>query len=172
MSLRNYQIRLIMIGVGLALGISACGFLRSPSSFDSILGGDFESNGERIYFTATTERGTRVRSRGGPSFGGMMGRLTCASCHGSDGRGGIHWMHMQPMDAPDIRWSTLSSAEHGNHGDHDETDDYLAYDDSSFKKAVLEGIAPNGHNLSSSMPRWEMSDADLEDLISFLMTLP
>ena len=79
---------------------------------------------------------------------------------------------IQPMDAPDIRWSKLSTAEHGDHGDHDQEDDDLAYDESAFKKAVLEGIGPNGHSLSSSMPHWEMDDADLEDLISVLMTLP
>lgn len=39
-------------------------------------------------------RGTRIRYRDDSAVGGMMTeRLTCASCHGSDGRGGVHWMH-------------------------------------------------------------------------------
>ena len=73
-------------------------------------GGVYASNGERIYFTATNDRGKRITYTGGPAFGGMMmgGQLTCASCHGSDGSGGPHFMHMQLMDAPDIRWAALA----------------------------------------------------------------
>ncbi len=67
--------------------------------------GSFDSNGERIYFTATSDRGTTITYTGGPVSGMMMGAgyLACASCHGPDGRGGQHIMHMQTMDAPDIR---------------------------------------------------------------------
>jgi hypothetical protein len=69
--------------------------------------GAFDSNGERIYFTATSERGANITYTGGPPSGMMMGSgyLTCASCHGPDGRGGVHsMMGMQTMNAPDIRW--------------------------------------------------------------------
>lgn len=75
--------------------------------------GAFGSNGERIYFTATSDRGTEITYTGGPSSNGWMmmdsrGRLACASCHGPDGRGGLHSMGMmQTMDAKDIRWSAL-----------------------------------------------------------------
>ena len=60
----------------------------------------YESNGEQIYFTATTEDGERVSYRGGTSFGGMMGGgpLACGSCHGLDARGGVHTMHMDPYN--------------------------------------------------------------------------
>lgn len=160
----------ILLGAGLMLALSACGFILRPMSTSLSTGGGYESNGERIYFSATSDRGTRVRSSGGPSFGGMMmGRLACASCHGSDGAGGQHWMHMQPMDAPDIRWSVLASAEHGGHGEHGEGE--APYDEASFKLAVREGLTSGGEPLSREMPRWEMSDADLEDLIDFLKTL-
>ncbi|HUV92606.1 MAG TPA: hypothetical protein VMV80_05935 [Anaerolineales bacterium] len=55
--------------------------------------GAFSSNGERIYFTATSERGIVIDyNTGGPASNGWMmgggGRLTCASCLGPDGRGG------------------------------------------------------------------------------------
>ncbi|MDH3876031.1 MAG: hypothetical protein OET07_17960, partial [Desulfobacteraceae bacterium] len=49
--------------------------------------GAFRSNGERIYFTATSERGTEITYTGGPTSGGWMmmgGRLACVSCHGPD----------------------------------------------------------------------------------------
>lgn len=52
--------------------------------------GSFNSNGKRIYFTATSERGSAITYTGGPSTGMMMmgGNLACVSCHGTDARGG------------------------------------------------------------------------------------
>lgn len=81
-------------------------------------------------------------------------------------------MHMQTMDAPDIRWDTLSSREHGGHDEADEAVEELPYDEESFRRALREGITPGGERLSSNMPRWEMSDEDIDDLIAFLKTLP
>jgi mono/diheme cytochrome c family protein len=155
------------------LAISACAFgpaLEIPNIFG---GSGYTSNGERIYFTATSERGTRIRSQGGSAFGGMMtGRQTCAACHRPDGKGGVHWMHMQRMDAPDIRWKTLSSANHGGHGETN-GDEHAepAYDVTAFQLAVMDGRSPGGERLSTDMPRWQMSDSDLDDLIAFLKTL-
>ena len=136
--------------------------------------GNFASNGERIYFTATNDNGQRILYTGGPNFGGMMmGRgsnLACASCHGSDGRGGIHTMHMDVMDAPDIRYTALSS-EGEEHGD-EHGDEHGEYGLDSFRLAVIEGTHPDGESLSRDMPRWRMSDRDLADLFEFLKTLP
>ena len=133
--------------------------------------GAFDSNGERIYFTATNDRGERIRYTGEPQIGMMMGGyLACASCHGPDGRGGEHFMHMQVMDAPDIRWSALVSEdeEHreGEHGEHSE------YDFEDFRTAVVEGQHPDGDQLSTDMPRWEIGNSDLSDLAEYLMSLP
>jgi mono/diheme cytochrome c family protein len=133
----------------------------------------FGSNGERIYFTATSESGTEIDYTGGPSRGGMMmgGRLSCASCHGTDARGGVHMMPMQVMDAPDIRWETL--AEHGGeaHEDEDGTDE-AGYDFETFRTAVTEGRHPDGEPMSDDMPRWEISETDLADLAEYLQSFP
>jgi cytochrome c oxidase subunit 2 len=122
--------------------------------------GAFKSNGERIYFTATSDRGTDITYAGGPSSNGWMmmsGQLACASCHGPDGRGGEHSMGMmQTMDAKDIRWSTLESE----------------FDTQKFKLAVEEGKDPDGSMLSTDMPRWKMTDEDIADLIDYLKTMP
>jgi cytochrome c553 len=162
----------------IALLLSACGLLApgrwapGPEVVAPWGNQDFASNGERIYFTATNEQGEAIRYRGGP-FQGMMMQpwLTCASCHGPDGRGGPHYMHMTLMDAPDIRYSALSgeSEEHagGMEGHGDE-----GYTLEMFKMAVVEGKHPDGEPLSSEMPRWKMSDQDLADLFEFLKTLP
>lgn len=133
------------------------------------------SNGERIYFTATSARGGRIRYRGGPNFGGMMmgSYLTCASCHGPEGRGGLHQMHMQLMDAPDIRYVALSD-EMGEHGHEEDghNDEHGEYGLEEFRMAVVEGQHPDGEPLSREMPRWQMSDGDLADLFVFLKSIP
>jgi len=122
--------------------------------------GAFTSNGERIYFTATSDRDPEITYSSGPSSGGwmmMQGQLACASCHRPDGRGGVHSMGMmQTMDAKDIRWSALEGE----------------FDADKFKAAVLEGKDPDGSELSNDMPRWKMSDEDIADLIDYLKTLP
>lgn len=114
-------------------------------------GGEYASNGGRIYFTATNDRGERITYRGGSFFGNMMmsGQLGCVSCHGQDARGGVHFMMMQLMDAPDIRWAALAGLD-------------------TFRDAVVEGKRPNDEILSSEMPRWNISDDDLADLAEFL----
>jgi uncharacterized membrane protein len=98
-------------------------------------------------------------------------------------------MHMQIMDAPDIRWSALTGEDEEEHVDEvedqhaeeiveehaDEVDPndehaqaHAGYGLVEFRKAVVEGKHPNGEPLSSEMPRWDISDGDLEDLAEFL----
>jgi hypothetical protein len=133
--------------------------------------GSFDSNGERIYFTATNDRGERIPYRGGPDVGMMMmGDIyTCASCHGPDARGGVHVMHMETMDAPDIRWSALEAHEEEEEA-HDEA--HGGYELETFRLAVVEGRHPDGEPLSNDMPRWNMGDQDLADLVDYLQSLP
>lgn len=122
--------------------------------------GAFRSNGERIYFTATSDRGTAITYASGPGSGGWMmgdGRLACASCHGPSGRGGEHNMGMmRVMTAKDIRWSALQGE----------------FDAEKFRLAVTKGQDPDGTQLKTDMPRWNIGNDDLADLIVYLKTLP
>lgn len=127
-------------------------------------------NGARIYFTAASERGTNLSYTGGPKLGGgMMGGygqlLTCASCHGPEGRGGIHSMHMRVMAAADIRYSALSQMAEMKGRQR-------PYDMDDFRKTIEGGLHPDGEVLSEDMPRWKMSADDLKDLFAFLQSLP
>ncbi|WP_204102393.1 MULTISPECIES: cytochrome c [Spirulina sp. CCY15215] len=134
----------------------------------------YSSNGERIYFSSTSDRGTNITYTDAPisngmmgngSQGGMMGNgsqggmmgLSCAVCHSSDGRGGVHTTAgMQTMDAPDIRWSTLKDE----------------FDAEKFRLAVTQGQDPDGKKMfNRDMPRWQIGNEDLADLIGFLKTL-
>ena len=122
--------------------------------------GAFRSNGERIYFTATSERGTAITYTSGPVSSGWMmgnGQLACASCHGPNGRGGVHNMGMmQAMTAKDIRWSVLQ----------------IEFDAEKFRLAVTKGQDPDGTALNTDMPRWNIGNDDLADLIAYLKTFP
>lgn len=131
------------------------------------------SNGELIYFTASSKRVSRIRHRGGPNFGGMMmgSYLTCASCHGPEARGGVHTMHMLVMHAPDIRYVSLNSEGDEHAGEAHTGEAGGAYDLEDFRLAVTEGKHPDGESLRREMPRWRMNDEDLADLLAFLKSI-
>jgi len=161
---RETKIIVIFTTVAILL-LVACAPRVQPSTSDGTVWGTgaFSSNGERIYFSATSERDTTISYTNGPSSNGWMmggggkGRMVCASCHGPEGRGGDHNMGMmQVMSAPDIRWAVIGEE----------------FDAELFKLAVTKGEDPNGTELSTNMPRWTISDDDLSDLIAYLKTLP
>jgi Cytochrome c len=156
------------LSAGIWYPLTACGLFRlSPITPPGIVSGtplgDSRSvaNGERIYFTAINDRDGTISYQGGPPFSGMMmgSYLTCAACHGPTAHGGKHIMHMDVMDAPDIRIIELSS-------------EIAGYDLETFHKAVVDGKDEEGKALSQDMPRWQISDADLADLFTFLQGLP
>jgi cytochrome c oxidase subunit 2 len=155
--------------------VSACGvFWRQPGFIRNngpILEGPSNAeNGERIYYRAASARGSEITYRGGSNFGGMMmgSNLTCATCHGPSARGGSHTMHMQVMDAPDITYAALSgeAGEHDGSDEHSDEDGEYSLED--FRQAVIDGNHPDGESLNRDMPRWQMSDDDLADLLEFL----
>ncbi len=155
---------LALLGLVLVLaGCTAGGWRGRGFGF----GRQFRSNGEQIYFTATSQRGTPITSDMGM---GMMGggALSCASCHGPDGRGGTVRMMMETFVAPDIRYKTLTAEKM----EHDEgAEEHPPYTDETIKRAITQGLNPAGEPLEWPMPRWTMSDEDLEDLLDFLKSL-
>jgi cytochrome c553 len=161
----NRESKIIAYGVLVvivALLLAACESPAKPVQSGGTAWGTgvFRSNGERIYFTSTSERSTAITYTSGPGSSAWMmmnGRLTCASCHGTDGRGGVHSMGMmQSMEAKDIRWSALEGE----------------FDAAKFRLAVTKGEDPDGTQLNTDMPRWNIGDDDLADLIAYLKTLP
>ncbi|MHB8841879.1 MAG: c-type cytochrome [Candidatus Aquicultor sp.] len=115
--------------------------------------GSFSSNGEQIFFTGTSSRDT-ITATGGPFWFQMHGG-GCANCHGPDGRGGTTVM-MGRFTAPDITYKTLIKE---------------GFNDDLIKRAITRGQHETGGALSTNMPRWHMSDQDLNDVIDYLKTL-
>ncbi|AIG97010.1 c-type cytochrome [Archaeoglobus fulgidus] len=114
---------------------------------------EFSSNGEKIYFTGINEKGERIPFTGGPQWLVMHGG-SCVNCHGRDGRGGLVPM-MCNEKAPDIRYSALTEEE---------------MSDEEIRIAITKGEHDN-ETLDWCMPRWQMSDEDLNDIIAYLKEL-
>ena len=148
---------IVLIAVGI-FGLLILDFY-SPYRY-SIKPSDFKSNGERIYFTATSNSGEQIIA----STGHMTmhsGMMSCATCHGSDGKGGAGRMMMWSFEAPDIRYSSLTVGR----------DEEQPFTDDLIKRAITKGIDSDGKRIESPMPVWQMSEGDLNDLLAYLKTL-
>ena len=152
-----------LLVIALAMLVAGFGGLFITSTSLSVgpspLGG-FTSNGQRIFFTATDSSGRPILYRGG-----MMMRMACANCHGPDGQG----LRTPMFVSPNITYQNLTSPEgmlepDGGRGH--------TYTDETIKRAITQGVDPAGEPLQWPMPRWRMSERDLDDLIAFLKTLP
>lgn len=130
--------------------------------------GFFSSNGQRIYYTGISAGSGAIPFRGGPMWARMHG-AGCASCHGEDGRGGKTVM-MSAEKPADIRYNSLISGKHSN-DEQEGKEEHPPYTDELIKRAITQGINSAGKELDAAMPRWEMSEADLNDLIAYLKTL-
>ncbi|MDF1525265.1 MAG: cytochrome c [bacterium] len=129
--------------------------------------GSYASSGERIYYLGMDSDGKRLRTRDGPHWLNSMGG-SCVNCHGADGRGGFPVM-MGTKVPPDIRYKALASGARETRGEAAEIEQ--PYTDEDIRRAITEGVEPDGKRLDPTMPKWKMSDQDLQDLLEFLKTL-
>ena len=158
-----YQIRALfstkksIIGIALVL-LSAC----SDSMHTNYSKDSYSSNGERIYLTGQSNRGTQIRVVGGHHHMQMHGG-GCATCHGGDREGGASMWPWFWKTAPALTSTALL-------GDHeDDGHSHLSYTRESLKRAITEGFNPEGKLLDELMPRWKLSDDDLDDLVAYLL---
>ena len=81
-------------------------------------------------------------------------------------------MMMWAFDVPDITWDSLTEEEH--HEDKakaEEHEEHPPYTEETLKRAITQGVDPAGEPLDQEMPRWRMSELDLDDLVKFVKTL-
>lgn len=124
----------------------------------------YSSNGETIYYTGHNDRNERISFEGGPMWLYAHGG-GCVTCHGSAGRGGRPIMMLRAV-AADIRHESLIS------GKYDPSEEAgTPYTDELIVRAIRRGIDPNGKPLDQGMPRWEMTDKDVRDVIGYLKLL-
>ena len=120
--------------------------------------------GERIYLMGESVAGREVTA--------LLGReameipasvLPCGNCHGDDGRG-----HPESGVSPSsLNWESLTRAPH----EHSDGRKHPAFSEQTMKRAITAGVDPAGNPLAVAMPRYRMSEEDLEDLIAYLKRL-
>lgn len=154
---------------------------------------DYESNGQRIFVSGVSASGepiTFTMGDGFPSsrmpgfgaatgrwsnttrFGGMMGGgmmmggygMSCATCHGPEGTGG-RYLAMGTVETPNITYGELTEATDEDGHEHS------PYTDETLLRAITEGVGSDGEPLNAFMPRWQMTQADQQDLLEFLKSL-
>jgi ABC-type branched-subunit amino acid transport system substrate-binding protein len=121
-----------------------------------------EQRGKRLYTQGESMSGapvTALMSRGATEIPASV--LPCVGCHGDDGKG-------RPEGGvvpPDITWSSLSAK--SGHA-HAYGRSHPAFDEAALGRAILKGVDSGDNALDTAMPRFQMSDADLQDLIAYI----
>ncbi len=150
-------IMLVLVGVGGLLFIYyATPFVKLTIDYNDT-NRSFSSNGERIYFTGINETGKHLKFIEGPVWLYMHGG-SCVNCHGEKGRGGVPVM-MGNVVPTDITYTALTQTHK------------VPYNDTLIKRAITKGIDSEGKTLDPTMPRWEILDNDLNDIIAYLRSL-
>ena len=110
--------------------------------------------GERIFLQG---RGadTRLDYRQGPPWLARAGQ-GCAVCHGREGQGRVVQAGKLTGAAPALTGDALRAR---------------GYDQSSLRRAIVDGLDPSGREFSYYMPRWILSDREMMALQRFLATL-
>ncbi len=144
-------------------GISTSALVRAdaPSKIEDLTSD--EARGKLIY---TTGRGAAGRllyfrlltagERALPASG-----IVCANCHGADGKGGREGNIVMA----DITYGTLSRPLPASPPWNKAR---AAYTDALLARAITQGVDSSGQQLDSSMPRWILSDPELQDLLKYL----
>jgi hypothetical protein len=125
---------------------------------------NFRSNAERTYYTATTPANRQITANLGTMH--MASRLSCIHCHGPSGAGGTTNMMIGVANAPPITWSALTKPRSGG-----PFGSRPSYDAATVKRAIRQGVGATGHPLRAPMPRWNMSDAQASEMVSYLRNL-
>jgi ABC-type branched-subunit amino acid transport system substrate-binding protein len=124
-----------------------------------------QTAGKQIFTEGSSQSKTGIEAILGGGTSRIPGRLMpCASCHGADGQG-------RPeggVTPSNITWDVL---ERPLTSSDPLARNRPAYDGASLRRAITEGIDPAGHELGVTMPRFRMSDADLDSLIAYLSVL-
>ena len=102
----------------------------------------------------------------------MMHPIACVNCHGPEGEGGRVTMMMSYFDVPNITWDNLTQEEnHEEEPGKEEHAEHPPYTEETLKRAIISGVDPAGEPLGEEMPRWRMSERDLDDLVDFMKEL-
>jgi hypothetical protein len=120
--------------------------------------------GASIYLKGKTNSDQSFALIGKPPSKAPIKLFPCKNCHGADGNG----RKEGGIESPNITWHYL-------------TKPYLfqlptgrqrpAYTEETFKRALFTGVDSAGQTLSHTMPRYKLTDYELESLLNFLQKI-
>jgi cytochrome c len=125
-----------------------------------------EARGKLIYTTGRGAAGRllyfRLLTAGGRAL--PASGIVCANCHGADGKGGREGNIVMA----DIRYPTLTKPLAASPPWYKAR---APYTDALLARAITQGLDSSGQQLDASMPRWVLSESDLQDLLKYLKRL-
>ena len=124
-----------------------------------------ELRGKQIYLQGTSPSGKEILAYISESALEVPGStVACVSCHALSGQG-------KPeggIDPSNITWEVLTKPYGVRHSSGRK---HPPYTDRALELAITRGVDPAGNKLLYAMPRYQMSKADLADLIVYLKKL-
>ncbi len=144
------KVYLVLLNIGIVLFAVSCGF-----------GSRYGTDGEAIFMEGKTKDGKAAGNTvDRDALQNKEMTLSCAGCHGEDAGGRKNPIpEFGPYIAPPITWNALTAASRTT-----------PYTEETFALAVNEGLSPEGYRLHHPMPRWELSNGQIRELIAYLQT--
>jgi ABC-type branched-subunit amino acid transport system substrate-binding protein len=145
---------------GAAAGLSSL-LLASFASAAAPLSAE-EIAGRQIYREGTSPSGTEIQALVGMAGTPVPGKVVpCGNCHGPDGLGQLEG----GVAVPAITWAELTRS-YGHA--HETGRTHPAFSETSFVRALAEGLDPAGNRLDPAMPRYTLSAQDARSLAAYL----
>jgi ABC-type branched-subunit amino acid transport system substrate-binding protein len=120
-----------------------------------------ELRGKRIFMRGESESGEEITAfLGGGDEGLPAASFTCSNCHGLKGEG----QQEGGLQPPAINWNALTHA----HTSALTRQRIPPYNDSTLARAISTSVDSAGARLHPGMPRYQMADAQMADLIAYL----
>ncbi|MFT5416132.1 MAG: hypothetical protein ACI915_002454 [Gammaproteobacteria bacterium] len=167
------------------LSLIACFFLVAPqvALAGSLANGDAAA-GRSLYWSGLNDKGEPVTAiaEGDVEFSGTQ--FSCVSCHRPSGFGSSEGGHyVPPITGPRVfnpseadrveRFKEMFQESQPSSFWAQLREPRLrpAYDETTLARSLRDGIDPNGERLNAVMPRYDIGDRDMANLIAFIRTL-
>ena len=145
---------LISVVFVLSIGVSICAQTRLTES---------ERRGKQIYLRGTSASNREITATLN-DIDVPASTTTCAGCHGMRGEGSTEG----GVTAGNLTWSNLIKP-YGH--THSTGRKHGPFTESSFTRAVVNGLDSAGNDLLVAMPRFKLSAEDMADLIAYIKRL-
>ena len=119
-----------------------------------------ERRGKQIYLRGESPSGKEITAMLG-DFDVPASTMSCGGCHGLRGEGKTEG----GVSAGNLTWTNLLKP-YGH--THPTGRKHGPFSESSFIRAVVNGLDSDGNNLLVAMPRYKLSPEDMADLIAYL----